>query len=293
MRRLIRICALFVFALGLFYKPISSDAQDAPVVQKLTDNVYSVFSVFYTSIVVIGEKGVLINDPANAYRAGILKMEIAKLTDKPVTHIVLTHEHFDHTGGTEVFEGAQIIAQRNVEAVFGFDPLGSAPDKVDVLFENEHVLDMGTTRVDLRFLGAGDGVATTVMYLPAEQIVVTADLYDDGKLTPGAFLDDKNMLGTRAILNDVATWDLKHAVNAHSTGTDPAILRANAIYYNDLYEAVYPKVMETAKTNPAGLWELPGTLSKSVRLPKYENWGNYDELPHHVRRMVLAIIHGG
>ena len=192
-----------------------------------------------------------------------------------------------------MFDGVEIIAQRNVEAVFKFDPLGAAPDKVDVLFENDHSIDMGTTKVQLKYLGAGDGVATTVIYLPKEQIVATADLYDEGKLTLGAFLDDKNMLGTRAILNHVAKWDLKHAVNAHSTGTDPAILKANADYYNDLYNAVFPKVMETAKSNPAGVWELPGSMSKSVELPKYEKWGNYGELPHHVRRMVLAIIHGG
>ena len=99
---------------------------------------YSVFFLFYNSIVVIGDDGVLITDPANDYRAGVLKDEIAKLTDRPVSRIVLTHEHFDHTGGTEVFPEAQIIAQENVEAVFAFDPLGAAPDKVDVTFAKEH-----------------------------------------------------------------------------------------------------------------------------------------------------------
>ncbi len=294
MRKILHIAAIVAIAsvFGIV-RSQTTRAQDTPVVQKLADNVYAVFAVFYSSIVVIGDDGVLITDPANSYRSGILKAEISKLTDKPVTIIVLTHEHFDHVGGTEVFEGAQIVAHENVRAVFDFDPLGIAPDKVDVTFSIEHTIDLGTTRVELKYMGAGDGVATTVVYLPNEDIVATADLYDERQLTLGAFLDDKNMLGARAILNQVAKWDLKHAVNAHSTGTDPAILRANAKYYNDLYDAVLPVVAETAKTNPAGIWELPVSLPKTVKLPEYESWTNYDQLPHHVRRMVLAIIHGG
>ncbi|MGI9386008.1 MAG: MBL fold metallo-hydrolase [Methyloligellaceae bacterium] len=294
MRRLLQFVAILSALAGVgLTQSIPARAQDAPVIQKLTGNVYSIFSVFYSSLVVIGDDGVLITDPANSYRAGLLKSEIAKLTDKPVTTIVLTHEHFDHVGGTEVFAGAKIVAQQNVNAVFPFDPLGIAPKRVDVAFETEHTIDVGRTKVLLKHLGAGDGVATTVVYLPAEGIVATADLYDENQLTVGAFLDDKNMLGVRSILNEVAKWDLKHAINAHSTGTDPKILRANAGYYNDLYDAVFPTVQKTATENPAGLWDLPTSLSQSVALPKYKDWKNYDQLPHHVRRMVLAMIHGG
>ncbi|MEC8205040.1 MAG: MBL fold metallo-hydrolase, partial [Pseudomonadota bacterium] len=52
-----------------------------------------------------------------------LKAEIEKLTDLPVTHIVLTHEHFDHIGGTDSFPDAEIVAQDNIHAVLPLDPL--------------------------------------------------------------------------------------------------------------------------------------------------------------------------
>ena len=271
----------------------SALAQDEPVVQELADGVYSIFVGFYNSLVVTSNNYTLITDPANPARAAILKEEIAKLTDTPVNKIVLTHEHFDHIGGTEVFENAEVIAQENIRAVLPLDPLGITPEKIDVTFESEHVIKMGSKTIELKHIGAGDGVATTIIYLPDEDIVVTADLYEEEALTRGSFLDDSNLLGNRAILNEVAGWDLKHAINAHSTNTDPEILRVNAKYYNDLYDAVFPTIQETVETNPAGMWGLLESLPESVELLEYESWGNYDQLPQHVRRMMLAIIHGG
>ena len=50
------------------------------------------------------------------------------------------------------------------------------------------------------------------------------------------------MLGVRRILNEMGGWPLTYAVTAHSTRTDPAILRANIRYFNDLYDAVFPPI---------------------------------------------------
>lgn len=269
-------------------------AQDAPQVTQLTNHVHTVFWGYYNGLVVIGRDGVLITDPANDNRASVLRDEIAKLTDLPVTHIVLTHEHFDHIGGTGAFPDAQIIAQEYIRAVLPLDPLNLAPDDIDVGFVDQHVIDMGTTKVELRFLGAGDGVATTVVHLPEERIAFTADLYEEERLTPASFLEDTNMLGVRRILREMRRWDLVHAVTAHSAGTSPSILEANARYFDDLYEAVYTPIAAAAQSdNPFAMYDLLETLLETVTLDDYAGWSGYEHLPGHVRRMALAIIHGG
>ncbi|MEK9936891.1 MAG: MBL fold metallo-hydrolase, partial [Rhodobiaceae bacterium] len=284
---------LVMMAVFLIMSPVAG-AQDAPRVTQLTDHVHTVFWGFYNGLVVIGHDGVLITDPANDNRAAILRDEIAKLTDLPVTHIVLTHEHFDHIGGTGVFPDAQIVAQEYIKAVLPLDPLNLAPDDIDIGFVDRHVIDMGTTRVELRFLGAGDGVATTVVHLPEERIAFTADLYEDERLTPALFLEDTNMLGIRRILGEMQRWNLAHAVTAHSAGTSPAILEANIRYFEDLYEAVYPPIAAAAQSdNPFAMYDLLDTLPATVTLDAYDGWSGYEHLPGHVRRMALAIIHGG
>ncbi|MEX0502706.1 MBL fold metallo-hydrolase [Alphaproteobacteria bacterium LSUCC0719] len=283
----------FALAAFLVLSPLAV-AQDAAQVTKLGNHVYSVYWGYYNGLVVIGRDGVLVTDPSNDSRAAVLKAEIEKLTDLPVTHIVLTHEHFDHVGGTGAFPGAMLVAQDNIRAVLALDPLDLAPDDIDVTFDERHVIDMGTTRVELRYFGAADGVAATVVYLPGDGVAFTADLYEEAQLTSASSLDDTNMLGVRRILNEMGGWPLTHAVTAHSTGADPAILRANIRYFNDLYDAVIPSI-EAARNsdNPFAMFDLVESLPKTVTLDAYSDWNGYEHLPGHVRRMTLAIIHGG
>lgn len=290
-----RVAVTAIFMLFTSIVPTSFTwAQDAPIVTKLSNNTYSIFWGYFNSLVVIGKKGVLITDPANDNRAAILKAEIAKLTDLPVTHIVLSHEHFDHVGGIGAFPEAKTIAQEYIHAVLPLDPLDLAPDDIHISFVNKHVVNMGATDVEMHFMGAGDGVATTVVYMPWEGIVFTADLYEDKRLTPASFLDDTNMLGVRRILNRVGQWPLKHAVSAHSLSSDPQTLRDNIRYLNDLYAAVYPPLAEAAASdNPFAMFEMLESLPDTVTLEAYADWDGYEHLPGHVRRMALAIIHGG
>ncbi len=277
-----------------------SDVVDAqfppPTMTELADGVYHFFGLFSSSIVVVGDgsDGVLITDPANPLRAQQLKEEIAKVTDAPVTRIVLTHEHYDHVGGTSSFPDARIVCHRNCAPVFALASLGDVPAQVDEEFDTEWTVSAGGIEVQMRYLGPGDGDATIVIYLPQEQIVVTSDLYEPRALTEVAWVDDKNFVGVRRILNTVSEWPITHAVNAHSPGTDPVDMMENVEYYNDLFDAVYaPYVAAVAEVGPFAAGALLQTLPQTIELPKYQDWTNYDTaFPRHVERMFLAISHG-
>ncbi|EEA96900.1 Zn-dependent Hydrolase, including glyoxylase [Pseudovibrio sp. JE062] len=261
--------------------------------QKLGENIYAISALHYTSLAVIGDKGVLITDTANPYRASLLAKEISKLTDLPVTKIVMTHEHYDHVGGTEVFAKADVIAHENFEMFMDQDPLGLLPDQIDVTFEEKLTLKVGETKVELSHFGPADGTAVAVVHLPKEGIVVTSDMYLENALTPGWALTDSNLLGSRQILNELASWDLNHAINTHSNNTDPALLKASAQFYNDLYDAVFPEMQRLAKEDPRQLIKRVLQMRQEVSLPAYEQWENYKDLPDYVLKMGFAIIHGG
>ena len=266
---------------------------------KLADGVYHYFGFRTSVLVVVGDEEVLVTDTSNAFLAQDLKAQVAKITDAPVTTIVLTHEHYDHVGGTGVFPDAEVVCQRNCQAVFDlFDvpALGDVPAEVDRTFDDELNLMVGDIEVQLHHLGPGDGEATTIIYLPGEDIVVTADLYKPRELTHKNWVHDKNYTGTRKILNEISGWDLTHAITGHSPDTDPAGLRESAAYYDDLYTAVRAAV-EAAIAQAGGAffvaYGLYDTLPQTLELEQYQGWINYDNsFPAHVERMLLGIYHG-
>ncbi len=266
-----------------------------PTMTQLDEGVYHYFGGFYSSLVVVTNEGVLITDPSNAARGEMLKQAIAELTDQPVTHIALTHEHYDHTGGTEIFPAAQVICHVACADIFQLDEYGLVPDEVDITFKTYLSIELGDKTVELHHLGPGDGVATTIIYLPKEQVVMSADLYEPRALTNALFMDDKNPLGVRKILNEVASWNLKHAINGHSPGTDPQDLREAAGYYEDLYQAVnavlQPIIEQSGVTAAYG---ASFSLHEQISLPQYAEWGEYDTaFAKHVFRMAMGLMHGG
>ncbi len=266
----------------------------APVANQLADGVYYWSAMGYGSLVVVSGQDVLVTEPANDLRAPMLRDYVATLTDHPISHIVMTHEHYDHVGGTSLFPDATVYCHVNCQPIFDLAdaPFDDVPE-VDETFTDFMRIMVGDTAVELHYLGPGDGDATTVVYLPGEKIVLTSDMYEDQALTGAAWVDDKNYTGTRKILNTISEWDLEHALTAHSVSTDPQVLRDNAQYYNDLYEAVFQQLKQARdEGGPFAVFGVIDSLPGSIQLDQYSDWANYDTaIASHARRMMFSIFH--
>jgi cyclase len=112
-----------------------SSATKDRTVNKLADNVYEIrhpdapdtFPQGNTTVI-IGDKAVLVVDSCLLPSSARQDVEqIRKWTSKPVTYLVNTHWHFDHTLGNATYAAAfpniQIIAQKETQKVIGdFNP---------------------------------------------------------------------------------------------------------------------------------------------------------------------------
>src|SRR6185437_10175356 len=163
-------------------------AQQQPqplVVQQLAPNVYWASGGGGNSGIIIGDSGVIVIDAKTTPASGkALLDEIAKLTPKPVTHVIITHSDGDHVNGLASFPaGVTVIAhagaKREMEAALAAGGRGAPPaDHMP-----SQVIDGDGKRLML------DGVAIAVnhwapahtsgdlvVYLPAQKIVFTGDI---------------------------------------------------------------------------------------------------------------------
>lgn len=98
--------------------------------------------VMTNTTIVIGEKGVLVFDAAGfALQGERLVKKVAELTDKPITHIAISHWHGDHSLGDykvlERFPAAEVIAH-DFTARYIASPNGDRPEPRDLKAEGEY-----------------------------------------------------------------------------------------------------------------------------------------------------------
>jgi glyoxylase-like metal-dependent hydrolase (beta-lactamase superfamily II) len=158
-------------------------------VQQLAPNVYWASGGGGNSGIVIGTTGVLVIDAKTTPASGkALLDEIARLTPKPVTHVILTHSDGDHVNGLASFpagvtviahEGARRELAAALAAALAAGGRGAPPSDhmpTQVITQNAEHLTLDGVNVELRHWAPAHTSGDLVVYLPAQRIVFTGDI---------------------------------------------------------------------------------------------------------------------
>ena len=182
--------------LALCFLASAAGAQGTPrpvSVKPLHDGVYWVEGgVGSNTGFIIGTDGVIVFDPKESVdSAKQVLAEIAKLTPKPVTHVIVSHSNPDHVKGLPAYpKGVTIISQQNAAkdielmAFYAVHTVDSAPDwrafvptqTVDTRADTK----IDGVNIDLVHFAPAHTSGDLVAFLPDQKIVFVGDLFGAG-----------------------------------------------------------------------------------------------------------------
>ncbi|HEY7293044.1 MAG TPA: MBL fold metallo-hydrolase [Vicinamibacterales bacterium] len=161
-----------------------------PELQKVKDNLYVIMAsspaprenftggnvgVFVT------DAGVTVVDTKLAGYGPDIIARIKAVTSKPITTIINTHTHGDHTGSNDGFPATvDIVAHENTKAnmmkmdAFKGDKAQFLPKRT---FKDKLTLGSGKDRVELYYFGAGHTNGDTFVLFPALRVLQTGDMF--------------------------------------------------------------------------------------------------------------------
>ena len=161
--------------------------------EEIADGVWYLTGGSHHSVAVeFGDHVVVVEGPQNDARAlAVIDAVKTAIPNKPIRYVVNTHHHFDHSGGLRAFvaEGATVITQAQATGYYeqvwanprtvNPDRLAQSPRQPVIEGVDERrVLSDGTRSLELHRLQDSNHADTMlVAYLPAERILIEADVY--------------------------------------------------------------------------------------------------------------------
>lgn len=159
-----------------------------------------------SALVEFADRLVLIEAPQNDARTLAVIAKARELRPgKPLTHVVNTHHHFDHSGGVRaaVSEGLTLITHQGNAAFFAEivkrphslvpDALSKNPKPLKIeTVTDEKVITDGTMTMTLYPLTGPHTNTMLMAYIPRERLLIEADVYEPGEpfhLFAPAFLE--------------------------------------------------------------------------------------------------------
>ncbi len=148
--------------------------------------------------VIIGDDAVMVVEAQATPRlAGKVIEKVREVTDKPITHVVLTHYHAVRVLGASAFDAQQVIMSEKARAMVaerGQEDWDSEFARFPRLFEGHESIPgltwptttfndrmsvyLGERRIDLMHLGRAHTAGDIAVYVPDQNVMFTGDIVE-------------------------------------------------------------------------------------------------------------------
>jgi len=151
-------------------------------IDKVAMNLYRVTGQGGNTAVFVRNDGVLLVDTKLANNGKGILDQVRTVTDKPITHILNTHTHGDHTGSNMFFPAnVEVVTHANTAANMARMPeFQTAEGKVglpDRTFKDRLTLFSGQEAVDLYYFGPGHTSGDALIVFRDARVMHSGDIF--------------------------------------------------------------------------------------------------------------------
>jgi len=143
----------------------------------IAENAWFVHDDFENMVFFVTDDGVVVVDPKPDVSPFVLEV-IPQVTDKPITHVIYSHHHRDHSQGAYLFpKEAVLIASKATADLLAVanDPKRPQPT---VVFDHEYVLETGGLRLELKTLGRNwHSQDDVIIWAPKQRTLFAIDMF--------------------------------------------------------------------------------------------------------------------
>lgn len=298
---------IFLGALmALFMHVGFAAALPQPMVVKINERVYALLGpielpnkrnqgYMVNSTVIVGDHGVIVVDTGFTDEIGALLVKtIAKITPKPVTHVINTHQHGDHVLGNSAFPNAEIISSEKCKegvSKTGYESIALVEEMTQRKFPNtKPVLASVTFKENTRNEKTIQGVklmlwvpkgshtpGDMIVYLPEDRVLIGGDILVNGT-TPN-FREGyvKTWIDT---LGKMQGMNFKIAVPGHGL----LMSKADVAAMHKRMAALYAGIEAGYKQ---GLTD--SEIRKTLDLSEWKKLERYSEMGANINRVYLEV----
>jgi cyclase len=167
--------------------------------------------------------------------AAALIEQIRTVSTAPVRYVLNTHHHPDHVGNNQTFvdQGATVVGLEKMKELWSTDRrTGEIPGQPTETFETDYTLTFGGIEVEAHFYGGSHTDGDTVVYFPADGLVMVSDTTPYARPTPG--INGTNAVLVPGLLDSVLALDFDSAIG----GRGPLMTRAEIEAYAEKWDTL-------------------------------------------------------
>ena len=183
-------------------------------IEQLGDGLYLATDNVNQSMFMVYDKGVVVIDAPQSYAAH-LNEAIHEVTDKPVTHVIYSHSHADHIGGTLLLGGHPvIIAHEETKRLLAEanDPNRPLPT---VTFKDKYTFKAGDQTLELSYHGVGHEPGNIFIYAPRQKVLMVVDTVFPGWMPWRRLALAQNIRGLFRQVEEIMAIDFDKYVGGH------------------------------------------------------------------------------